>query len=146
MSNFYWFDEEVALRDAVKGIDASSIQLGMANPFPSVLQHWRVLSFSVKCASDDARASTHVDPDGISFSTDLPGPCRLLIRNSIPRITLSAALLHRHAWESRQGKSCYLVARCSCPAFPTKLYVRSKKIFLRLAFPFLECINGRLPV
>lgn len=40
-----------------------------------------------------ARLRTPVDPDGISFSTDLAGPCRLLIRNSIPRITLPAALL-----------------------------------------------------
>lgn len=40
-----------------------------------------------------ARLRTPVNPDGISFSTDLAGPCRLLIRNSIPRITLPAALL-----------------------------------------------------
>lgn len=76
----------------LESIDTPSIRRGLSNLFLV-----KVVAY--------ARASTLVDPDGISFSTDLPGPCQLLIRNSIPRITHSAALLRRHAWESRQDKS-----------------------------------------
>lgn len=95
-----------------------------------------------------ARLRTPVDPDGISFSTDLAGPCRLLIRNSIPRITLPAALLRLGIASATN----LVTPGCPCPAFPIELSARSTSFysisppFLRVGWSRCECWKpGKFP-